>query len=153
MTDAQQEQVQPERPPMTGRGSGVEAWREYAAAVTGSPVDSWQALSKEEVVELLDAEGAEQHDDQGDEDAGTDEGGGTEQVEADPDAASAPRRRSPEWMVPTDDGPVPESVVRQQQRDDWHAKAAKARAAREAKAKGDGISSADVAALNPTGGE
>lgn len=52
-----------ERPPTSGRGSGVEAWREYAAAVTDSPVESWESLSRDEIIELLDSEGAS-HDGQ-----------------------------------------------------------------------------------------
>lgn len=106
------EQERPERPPTSGPGSGVAAWREYAAAVTGSPAESWAALSREEVIELLDSEGVEQ---------------APEAAGADPDAASAEqsepagesaqperpaRRRGPVWMVPTAGGMVPEHELR-----------------------------------------
>lgn len=46
--------VVPVRPPTSGPGSGAPAWREYAAAVTGTPVEEWSTLSRDEIVELLD---------------------------------------------------------------------------------------------------
>ncbi|PXY17352.1 hypothetical protein [Prauserella flavalba] len=129
------EQEIPQRPPTSGPGSGVAAWREYAAAVTDSPAESWASLSREEIIDLLAAEGVE--------------GAPEEQVETDSDAAPAeqapvdepepsadgtngpaegeapaadvkerpaaqptPDRpagaRRPVWMVPTADGWVPE---------------------------------------------
>jgi hypothetical protein len=88
-----------ERPPTSGPGSGVTAWRAYAAAVTDSPVESWSELSREEIIELLDADGVGQ--------AGTE----PDAVEAEQTAPPAPRR-SPVWMVPTADGMVPESELR-----------------------------------------
>lgn len=48
-----------ERPPISGAGSTAEAWREYAANMTDSPVDSWASLSRAEIIELLDSEGAD----------------------------------------------------------------------------------------------
>lgn len=50
----------PQRPPATGKGSGAQAWREYAAALTDSPVESWSELSREEIADVLEAEGVEQ---------------------------------------------------------------------------------------------
>lgn len=49
----------PERPPVSGAGSSVEAWREYAAKVTDSTVESWSNLNRSEIIELLDSEGAD----------------------------------------------------------------------------------------------
>nr|MDT0660853.1 hypothetical protein [Micromonospora sp. DSM 115978] len=49
--------VKPAPPRMSGAGSGVGAWREYAAAVTNSPASSWEALPRDEIVRLLRAEG------------------------------------------------------------------------------------------------
>lgn len=46
-----------QRPPLSGSGSGVEAWRKYAAEITGTPAQSWAALSRERVIELLKSEG------------------------------------------------------------------------------------------------
>lgn len=90
------EQARPERPPTSGPGSSIAAWREYAAAVTDSPVESWQSLSREEIVELLDSEGVDTPPE-------------TEQPAT---PAEHPRRRRPQWMVPTDDGNmVPESEL------------------------------------------
>lgn len=45
-----------DRPPKSGPGSGIEAWREYAAKMTNSPVESWSTLSRDEIIELLDSE-------------------------------------------------------------------------------------------------
>lgn len=50
-------QDRPEPPPRTGKGSGVEAWREYASAVTGAPVVSYVALNRAEIIDLLEREG------------------------------------------------------------------------------------------------
>lgn len=47
----------PQRPPASGPGSGVEAWRQYAAEVTGSPAGSWATLTRDEIIELLESEG------------------------------------------------------------------------------------------------
>lgn len=47
----------PQRPPTSGPGSGAQAWREYAAAVTGAPVDSYAALGRDEIIALLESEG------------------------------------------------------------------------------------------------
>lgn len=47
----------PQRPPTSGPGSGVEAWRRYAADVTDSPLESWLSLTRDEIIELLDSEG------------------------------------------------------------------------------------------------
>lgn len=71
----------------------MAAWREYAAAVTESPVESWGELSREEIIELLDSEGVEQAPETG-------------------YAPSPAPRRRPEWMVPTADGMVPEHELR-----------------------------------------
>lgn len=48
---------EPQRPPTSGPGSGVEAWRRYAADVTDSPLESWSSLTRDEIIELLDSEG------------------------------------------------------------------------------------------------
>lgn len=104
---------QPKRPPTSGPGSGVAAWRDYAAALTGSPAESWAALSREEIVDLLDSEGAEARPPEVDEQQpDTDQQPGAEQPQA---AADGPRR-GPKWMVPTEDGFVPERALQQQQR-------------------------------------
>lgn len=97
------EQLQ--RPPTGGPGSGVAAWRAYAAAVTGTPAAEWEAMSREDIVSRLDGAAAE-----------TAGGAAAEQAgaEAPQPAPSAPaRRRRPEWMVPTaDGGRVPERRAR-----------------------------------------
>lgn len=102
------------RPPTSGPGSGVAAWREYAAAVTKTAVESWAALSREEIVELLDTEGTGATADSPSVDSP--DGLPDAEVEADRDAA-APRaepasRVRPVWMVPTADGFVPEHTLR-----------------------------------------
>lgn len=48
----------PQRPPTSGKGSGVEAWREYAAAMTDLTSESLESLTRDEIIELLDQEGA-----------------------------------------------------------------------------------------------
>lgn len=85
----------PQRPPNTGKGSGAQAWREYAAALTDSPVESWSALSREEISDLLEAEGVVEPP-EGPQRPETDKG----------EARAVPRRRPsrPVWMRPTDDG-------------------------------------------------
>jgi hypothetical protein len=98
-----------ERPPTSGPGSGVGAWREYAAAVTGSPVESWGALSREDIIAQLDADGVDQADEQPD---GDDQADVDEEAESGQDAPAAPRRTGPVWMVPTPDGMVPEHELR-----------------------------------------
>lgn len=97
------DQARPERPPTSGPGSGAAAWRGYAAAVTDSPVEQWGALSREEIIELLDAEGDE---------LSTFLARRPDPVVDEPEQRPA-RRRSPVWMVPTDDGMVPERDLRQ----------------------------------------
>lgn len=114
------EQQTPERPPTSGPGSGVTAWREYAAAVTDSPLESWAALSREEIVTLLDSEGAAARPGANDEEQ---PGGLTErEQEADRNAAAAraelaarPRPR-PVWMVPIGEGFVPEHELNRRKR-------------------------------------
>lgn len=138
------ETQQPQRPPTSGRGSSVEAWREYAAALTDSPVEAWQELSREEIIELLDAEGAEQPESRPEPEHPVGESDETRP------RRRRRRRRAPQWMVPTDNGPVPERELQQAKRDEFRAKAAQARAAREAKAPVSGVSTTDVAALNTT---
>ena len=103
---------QPQRPPTSGPGSGAAAWRAYAAAVTDSPVESWDSLSRDEVMELLASEGAAPDPAL----ALPDNGDGQVPVEAAPAearpvSAEPRRRRRPEWMVPTPDGLVPESQM------------------------------------------
>lgn len=44
-------------PPTSGPGSGADAWRSYAADVTGSPYESWAALGRQEIIDLLRSEG------------------------------------------------------------------------------------------------
>lgn len=89
--------AQIERPPTSGKGSSVEAWREYAAAVTDSPAESWESLSREEIVELLDSEGVDQ---------------AAEGEQHAPEEGKPRRRQRPQWMVPTADGMVPEHEFR-----------------------------------------
>lgn len=43
------------RPPASGPGSSVDAWREYAAKVTGEPVEAFAGMSRDEIMQLLDA--------------------------------------------------------------------------------------------------
>lgn len=47
----------PTPPPTSGPGSGADAWRAYAAEATRSPYESWAALNRAEVIELLHSEG------------------------------------------------------------------------------------------------
>lgn len=117
------EQQVPQRPPTSGPGSGVTAWREYAAAVTESPLESWAAMSREDIIALLDSEGTEAEgaeppaDGAGDQ---SDELDGPTQSEREADQQppdtraepAAPRRQRPVWMVPTADGMVPEHELR-----------------------------------------
>ncbi|MEU8264471.1 hypothetical protein AB0C02_28095 [Micromonospora sp. NPDC048999] len=46
----------PKRPPTSGPGSGVEAWRRYAAEVTGTPVEQWAGKSREDIIKALAVE-------------------------------------------------------------------------------------------------
>lgn len=43
----------PKRPPTNGPGSGVEAWRDYAHAVTGEPLVELAKLTRDELIELV----------------------------------------------------------------------------------------------------
>lgn len=116
------QQQTPARPPISGPGSGVEKWRAYAAEVTGSPVESWAALSREDVISLLESEGVGQSAADADEvtaEVDTDSGGDPDEDAQDPgdapmdaETVAAPRRRRAAWMVPTADGWVPEDSVR-----------------------------------------
>lgn len=91
------EQEQPPRPPASGPGSGVKAWRAYACAVGDDSTD-WESLSREEIMARLGVDAAEQAGDG---------------PSPPPVAAPAPpRRRRPVWMAPTEDGPVPEPELR-----------------------------------------
>jgi hypothetical protein len=52
--DQQGQQAElPERPPMGGAGSSAGAWRAYAAAVTGTPVEQWSEMSRDDIVAAL----------------------------------------------------------------------------------------------------
>lgn len=42
------------RPPTSGPGSGVEAWRRHAAEVTGTPLEQWAGKSREDIIAALD---------------------------------------------------------------------------------------------------
>jgi hypothetical protein len=84
----------PERPPTSGPGSGADAWRAYAAAVTDSPLESWTDMSRDEIIARLDEQGTEAELTE------------TEQEASRPAPAGEPGR--PLWMVPTADGWVPE---------------------------------------------
>ena len=117
-----------QRPPVSGPGSGVAAWRAYAAARTDSPAESWAALSREEIIERLDAEDvtaptAAEADEIAEADGfdgadGRDEETDTTRDEGQADdadtTAAAPRRSSGRrlWMVPTEDGSVAEHELR-----------------------------------------
>lgn len=46
------------RPPTSGPGSGVDAWRVYAAKATGMPAEDFATMSRDDVIELLDSGGA-----------------------------------------------------------------------------------------------
>jgi hypothetical protein len=82
---------QPQRPPASGTGSGVAAWRTYAATITGTPAESWADLSREEIIQRLDGDSPSP-------DAETAAAG-------QPDTpAPAVSPRHPMWMVPTEDG-------------------------------------------------
>lgn len=50
----------PKRPPLFGKGSSLEAWRAYAAAVSDSPAEAWSALSRDEIIALLKSEGVDE---------------------------------------------------------------------------------------------
>ncbi|WFE45312.1 hypothetical protein [Verrucosispora sp. WMMD1129] len=43
----------PQRPPTSGPGSGVEAWRKHAAEVTGTPAEQWAGKSRDEIMKAL----------------------------------------------------------------------------------------------------
>ncbi|PWW50261.1 hypothetical protein [Actinokineospora spheciospongiae] len=103
----------PNRPPTSGPGSSVTAWRSYATAVTGSPVESWDAMSREDIIARLESEGVESPDALAETAGQLAEELPVEELLADELPAPAvlaatPRRRRPVWMVPTVDGPVPE---------------------------------------------
>lgn len=48
----------PAPPPRSGAGSGVGAWREYAAQVTTRPAQTWAKMNRQEVIDELTAMGA-----------------------------------------------------------------------------------------------
>lgn len=52
--DAMAAEPQAQRPPTSGPGSGAPAWREYAAATTGTSIEEWAGLGRDEIIELLD---------------------------------------------------------------------------------------------------
>lgn len=99
---------------MSGPGSSVAAWREYAAASTGTPVEQWGRFSRDEIVELLDGEAAVSSGvDEAEQDGvQPDEGPGQHAVDELP-AASAGR---PEWMAWTDEGWKPERELDRRRR-------------------------------------
>lgn len=100
------DEQQPQRPPTSGPGSGLDAWRAYAAAVTGSPVESWAGASRDQIIKQFASEDVE------------DEHRPAPAAIAAADArvvsARPPANRSgrPKWMVPTEDGWVPEQQGR-----------------------------------------
>lgn len=87
-----------EQPPASGPGSGVTAWREYAAAVTGEPVAEFDDMSRDEIIEYLESSDTET--------APVEDMTGTEGLaEAnDPEAAPESAPEGSGWMVPTDKG-------------------------------------------------
>lgn len=106
------EQQTSDRPPTSGPGSGVTAWREYAAKVTQSPLESWAALSREEIIALLDNDGtAEQAGDGPDAVADSEREADLGATATRTEHTPRPRQR-PVWMVPTEDGDVPEHDLR-----------------------------------------
>jgi hypothetical protein len=54
---AEQVPSQPVAPPLTGRGSGIEAWRAFAAAATGTPAEQWASMPRADIVAKLAADG------------------------------------------------------------------------------------------------
>jgi hypothetical protein len=50
-------------PPLSGPGSGVKAWREYAAEETDSSVEDWAEMSRDEIVERLNTPDVHPNDD------------------------------------------------------------------------------------------
>lgn len=44
----------PKRPPASGPGSGVDAWRQYVADVTAEPVESLAEMSRDELMKLAE---------------------------------------------------------------------------------------------------
>lgn len=79
-----------EQPPVSGPGSGVAAWRDYAAAVTGEPVAEFDDMSRDDIVEYLESVGEVEP-----------EQGPAESTEgpAAPEQAT-PIRRGPQWIRP-----------------------------------------------------
>lgn len=49
-------QTTAKRPPTSGPGSGVDAWRRYAAEVTGEPAETFADLSREDIIALVPSE-------------------------------------------------------------------------------------------------
>jgi hypothetical protein len=43
-------------PPKVGPGSGTGPWREFAAKVTNSPLQSWDHLGRNEIIVLLESQ-------------------------------------------------------------------------------------------------
>lgn len=87
-----------EQPPTSGPGSGVAAWREYAAAVTGEPVAEFDDMTRDEVIEYLESSESES--------APVDDKPATfgdTEVET-----PKPAPVTGSWMVPTDKGFVTE---------------------------------------------
>lgn len=46
-----------EPPPRTGAGSGVTAWRDYAAQMTDQPAEHWAGMSRTDIIAELEAKG------------------------------------------------------------------------------------------------
>lgn len=52
------EPVDMKRPPESGPGSGVDAWRAYAAKLTGQEVDFFAAMNRDEVIDYVEKHAA-----------------------------------------------------------------------------------------------
>lgn len=83
-------------PPTTGKGSGVQAWRAYAASATETPVSEWDSATREYIIEMFSGPSTP--------------GPAESSRETKGDTRTTHRR--PVWMVPTEDGLVPEHVYR-----------------------------------------
>ncbi len=55
--DTEAEGGSPEIPPRSGRGSGLDAWVTFAAKATDAPESAYAALSRDEIIALLESEG------------------------------------------------------------------------------------------------
>lgn len=131
------------QPPMGGAGSGVDAWRAYAAAeVSDSPAESWAEMSRDDIIETLRLEGvltdepaaADVHPNDDPMTAEREEYVDSEAAERAAALAEAREADGPQWMVPTVNGPVPEVELLARERLEQKAKRERDLAARKAQA-------------------